>query len=130
MTPKVSQGVTTVVTGNCGVSMAPLKLPTEPLVSPLDLLAPKDYFKYTTFSDYISALKAHPPALNVVPLVGHITLRWNAMNYDSSACTSRAATRAELEKMKKLLEEAMIAGAAGMSTGLYYDAGFPAPTAE
>ena len=52
--PKLTQGVTTVVTGNCGISLAPLSSPQAP-PAPLDLLGTEDW-RYEHFADYLSAL--------------------------------------------------------------------------
>ena len=73
MAPKVSQGVTTVVAGNCGVSLAPvpggMRLPVTP---PLDLLDEAGgWFRFPTFAAYVAELGARPPATNAVLLVGH-----------------------------------------------------------
>src|SRR5690606_22147476 len=73
MTPKVSQGITSVVTGNCGISLAPLARQTVP--QPLDLLGPVELFRFSTFAQWIDALRETPAATNVIPLVGHTTLR-------------------------------------------------------
>ena len=87
MRPKVSQGVTTVVTGNCGISLAPLARAEIP--QPLDLLGPAPLFRYASFAAWLDALRAAPPAVNVAPLVGHSTLRVAVMQD-----TSRAADEA------------------------------------
>lgn len=123
MTPKVSQGITTVVTGNCGVSLAPLV--REQVPQPLDLLGPPELFRYGTFAAWLDALRAAPPAVNVIPLVGHTTLRVAAMQD-----TQRAATPDEIAAMRALMEEAMQAGAFGMSTGTFYPPAAHAPTEE
>ena len=73
MTPKISQGVTTVVTGNCGISLAPLAHPAPP--APLDLLDEGGSYKFTRFADYLDALRATPAAVNAACMVGHSTLR-------------------------------------------------------
>ena len=67
---KVSQGVTTVVTGNCGISIAPLP-PGNSLPAPLNLLDPDKAARFGTMRDYLAALDATPAAVNVAALVGH-----------------------------------------------------------
>jgi N-acyl-D-amino-acid deacylase len=123
MTPKVSQGITTVVTGNCGVSLAPLV--REQVPQPLDLLGPPELFRFGSFAAWLDALRAAPPAVNVIPLVGHTTLRVAAM-----ADTQRPATAEEIAVMRDLMDEAMQAGAFGMSTGTFYPPAAHAPTQE
>lgn len=123
MTPKISQGITTVVTGNCGISLAPL--PERDIPQPLDLLGPDALFRFRTFGAWVDALAAAPPAVNVVPLVGHTTLRVAVMED-----TGLAASEAEREAMRALLKEAMQAGAFGISTGTFYPPAAAAPTDE
>lgn len=123
MTPKVSQGITTVVTGNCGISLAPLVCSEVP--QPLDLLGPARLFRFATFKAWIEALRAAPAAVNVVPLVGHTTLRVAVMDD-----TGRAATAPEMAQMQALLTEALQAGAFGMSTGTFYPPAAHATTEE
>lgn len=120
---KVSQGVTTVVTGNCGISAAPLR-PQAELPLPLKLLDPGAE-RFTTFRAYLDALEDRPPAVNVVPMVGHTNLRTIAMDD-----LDRAATADEAAAMRELLEEALSAGAFGMSTGTYYPPAAAATTEE
>ena len=67
--PKISQGVTTVVTGNCGISLTPYQ--TAAAAPPLNLLG-ADSFCHASFADYALALQAAQPAVNVVPLIGQI----------------------------------------------------------
>lgn len=123
MLPKVSQGITTVVTGNCGVSLAPLS--RQEIPQPLDLLGPTELFHYPTFRAWIDALADTPAAVNVIPLVGHTTLRVAVMDD-----TSRAANDAERQAMRALLQEALDAGAFGVSTGTFYPPASAAPTDE
>lgn len=123
MTPKVSQGVTTVVTGNCGVSLAPYSHAFQP--QPLDLLGPPDLFRFSTFSQWLEALRETPPAVNVVPLVGHSNLRLATM-----ADPSLGATDAEVSAMRIILQEALDAGAFGVSTGTFYPPAAAATTRE
>src|SRR3546814_3156671 len=73
MSAKVSQGVTTVVVGNCGVSLAPF-VATERPPPPLDLLG-VDWFRFPTFAAYLDEVDAKPAAANAVFLIGHQTLR-------------------------------------------------------
>ncbi|WOD14327.1 N-acyl-D-amino-acid deacylase family protein [Paraburkholderia kirstenboschensis] len=123
MLPKISQGVTTVVVGNCGISLAPLVHPQVP--SPLTLLGGSDKHVYPTMQAYAEAVEAARPAVNVAALVGHSTLRVATMDDPY-----RAATPAEQAKMADLMREAMAAGATGFSTGLFYDTNAAADTAE
>src|SRR5690606_17731008 len=123
MTPKVSQGITTVVTGNCGISLAPLAGAAIP--QPLDLLGPPALFRFDSFAGWIAALRATPAAVNVVPLVGHTTLRVAARGDGA-----READATESGRMRGLLEEALEAGAFGVSTGTFYPPAAAATTRE
>ena len=124
MAAKVSQGVTTVVTGNCGVSLAPLTLDRAP-PPPLDLIADREGYRFPRFADYLAEVDAHPPALNAAALVGHSSLRVGTMTK-----LDRAASATEIEAMRKRLAEALDAGAIGLSTGLWYDPASAAPKEE
>src|SRR5881396_3230603 len=77
MAPKVSQGVTTVVAGNCGISLAPApKGMRGPVTPPIDLLDDEGrWFRFRTFGEYVEALQASPAATNCALLVGHSMLR-------------------------------------------------------
>ena len=123
MLPKVSQGITTVVTGNCGISLAPLSRTDIP--QPLDLLGPAELFRFGTFRAWMDALRATPAAVNVIPLVGHTTLRVAVMDD-----TSRPADGPERAAMRALMQEALDAGAFGVSTGTFYPPASAAPTDE
>jgi N-acyl-D-amino-acid deacylase len=127
MTPKLSQGVTTVVTGNCGISLAPMpRQVPQPVTPPLDLLDRNgEWFRFETFAQYLEALRAQPAAINFAPLVGHTTLRVVAMD-DVLA----PATDAEIVHMRQLADQALEAGAIGISTGLAYTTAMPATTDE
>ena len=124
MGPKLRQGVTTVVTGNCGISLAPLVLDARP-PAPLDLIGRQEDFRFASFADYVTELEASRPAANVALLVGHITLRLGAMDN-----LERAATPEELTHMQRGIDAAIDAGAIGFSTGLDYPNAVQAPTAE
>ena len=120
---KASQGVSTVVVGNCGISLAPLTFEGDRPPAPLDLLG--DGFRFPRMADFFDALEKTPAALNAAALCGHSTLRVGAMDD-----LDRPATDAEIDAMRDALGEALDAGAIGMSTGLYYDPAKEAPTAE
>ena len=124
MTPKVSQGVTTVITGNCGVSLAPLRTTGRP-PAPLDLVCEDGEGFFADFGDYLAALDNDPAAVNALCLVGHASLRVEAMD-----TLDRPATGGEITAMRRRLERALEAGAIGLSTGLYYAPAASAPTSE
>ncbi|WIV98015.1 N-acyl-D-amino-acid deacylase family protein [Kinneretia aquatilis] len=125
MAPKLSQGVTTVVVGNCGISLVPLRLaPGQAPVPPLNLL-PAETYRYARFADYRAALEAAQPAVNVLALVGHTALR--------AACMpelDRPARPAELAAMCALLDQALAEGAGGLSSGTFYAPAAAAPPEE
>lgn len=121
---KVSQGVTTVIVGNCGVSAAPLRNGMD-LPMPLNIMGAPAPQRYTTFAAYLEALRADPASVNVAAMVGHSTLR--AVTMDR---LDRPADAAEIAAMRAHVEEAMSAGAIGMSTGTFYAAAAHATTAE
>lgn len=110
--PKALQGVTTVITGNCGISLAPLVSRQPP--PPLDALGPHA-FRFASFGEYLDAVERAAPITNGVFLVGHSTLRAAHM-----ADLRRPATAGETTAMRAALERALQAGAWGLSTGLYY----------
>lgn len=114
---KTSQGVTTVVAGNCGISLAPwLGAPGQELPAPLSLLGERSDFRYRLFADYLGALERQRVAVNVVALVGHSTLRAGVMG----ELLDRAPRPAELAHMQSACAEALHAGAAGVSIGTFY----------
>ena len=123
MLPKISQGVTTVVVGNCGISLAPLVHDNVP--PPLNLLGGRGKHVFATMRAYAQAVDAARPAVNVAALVGHSTLRVAAMGDPY-----RQATASEQARMVELMREAMDAGATGLSTGVFYAPGAPADVAE
>jgi N-acyl-D-aspartate/D-glutamate deacylase len=124
MLPKLSQGVTTVIVGNCGISAAPVQLAGTP-PDPMNLLGSAEVFRYPTFQSYVAAIEQAQPTVNVAALVGHTSLRNNHMDR-----LDRAATIAEIEQMQAQLSEALQAGALGLSSGLAYLSANAAPTEE
>ena len=124
MLPKLSQGVTTVVVGNCGISAAPVRLAGDP-PDPMNLLGRREFFRYPAFADYRNAVHDARPAVNVAAFAGHTALRNNHMHR-----LDRAATDGEIAAMCVDLREALDAGALGLSTGLAYASANAAPTTE
>jgi N-acyl-D-aspartate/D-glutamate deacylase len=115
-------GVTSVVAGNCGLSLAPCKardrdtlLHTFVRVEGMEmsLLRAAVEWQWTDIAGYLDALERSQPALNVAALVGHCALRQFVMGEDS---VERPATRDEIDTMRSLLRSAMRAGALGFST--------------
>jgi N-acyl-D-amino-acid deacylase len=127
MVPKVSQGITTVIGGNCGISLAPMPRPVpQPVTPPLNLLDGEGgWFRFRSFAEYLGALRAQPAATNCAMLVGHTTLRVATVDD-----LGRPATTAQVARMRALVQEAMEAGAIGVSTGLFYEPAIAAPTEE
>jgi N-acyl-D-amino-acid deacylase len=124
MTAKVSQGVTTVVVGNCGISAAPVRLAGEP-PDPLNLLGGAEAFAYPSFAAYVAAVNRAQPAVNVAALVGHTALRASHLQR-----LDRAARPREIEAMRGQVKEALAHGALGLSTGLAYRNASAAPPEE
>lgn len=124
MLPKLTQGITTVVVGNCGISASPVTL-TREVPDPMNLLGKLEDFRYPSFSAYANAVDAAEPSINVAALVGHTSLRSQVM--DSFA---RPATAEEIAQMEVLLSQALDEGALGLSSGLAYRNAIHAPTAE
>jgi N-acyl-D-amino-acid deacylase len=122
---KMSQGVTTVVVGNCGVSLSPVRMNKRPL-PPLDLLGDESWWTFGSFAEYAERLATDPAPVNTYALIGHMSLRIEAMDWD----TQRAATDKEAAHMQARLKEALEQGASGFSTGLYYPPNMMAPTDE
>lgn len=122
---KLSQGVTSVVIGNCGISLAPARMKQRP-PPPLDLVGREDAWTFPSFGDYAEQLRKTPPATNTYALVGHMSLRVVAMDHD----VQRAATDKEAAVMQQRLAESLDEGASGLSSGLWYPPSRHAPTSE
>lgn len=133
---KVYQGITTEICGNCGASAAPLngdyKMPADWL--------DKDYTglpvahtcagvrnapPWRTVGEYRDLYEKVAPAINAALLVGHNTLHAGVCGYEP-----RAATGAEMERMRAELEQALDEGAIGLSSGLAYPPGSAVPREE
>ena len=117
---KLSQGVTTDISGNCGISLAPvsaLHWQVNTLVS--SFLNPPDCMQsFTTYESFLNTIEKKPLGINMGYLVGHGALRIAVMGLDS-----RQPSRQEMNRMKDYLIEALDSGALGLSAGLLYPPG-------
>jgi N-acyl-D-aspartate/D-glutamate deacylase len=121
---KIRQGVTLEVVGNCGFSAAPVRPGLAGVLRQyLASSAPWLPFTETTFGDYLAAFPR--TSVNVITQVGHHTLR-----IMTAGMEARPVTADELARMEQLLEEALAAGAWGLSSGLFTAPGGYADTAE
>jgi len=123
LTPSSYHGVTSVVAGNCGFSIAPVRPEGVALLArtlqhvedmSFDTLStgvPWDSFE--TFPQYLAAVEERGSALNYGCYVGHTAVRMYVMGDDAY---ERAATEAELRAMQRAVDEAMAAGAMGFAT--------------
>src|SRR5207245_5112342 len=120
----VRQGVTTHVIGNCGDSPAPISEEYRELaVRRFEYYAPARNWNWSTYGEYLDFMTAHGVGINIAGLVGHGSIRLATMGYEE-----RPPTADERSKMKAFVDEAMHAGAFGMSTGLVYPPGCFAAT--
>ena len=111
---KVSQGVTTEIAGNCGLSAYPLTRENREHLE--ELYANYNYpLDWSDFISYRKALGERRCAPDLIPLCGHNTLRAAVAGYEKQMLSS-----SELLKMKELLAAALDSGSPGMSTGLLY----------
>ncbi|CAN5889086.1 amidohydrolase family protein [soil metagenome] len=135
-------GVTTSVIGNCGFGVAPTKAIHRKLIMQtlekvegmsLDALQAGlgDDWPFETFPQYLDTLEKRGSAINIAALFGHTPLRLYVMGEES---TERAATSDEITAMKKLMREAMEAGAIGFGTSVSVShngyAGKPVPSRQ
>jgi N-acyl-D-aspartate/D-glutamate deacylase len=115
-------GVTTVVFGNCGLTLAPCKPESRDALigtfvrvesMPRNTLKAGIPWEWTTHGQYLDALSRRPLGLNVATLVGHCAVRQYAMG---EASVEREATDSEISEMEELVRQGMAAGAFGFST--------------
>lgn len=125
---KLAQGVTTEVIGNCGMSLVPGHQESLPLLaayaSPVLGEIPAG-FRATGVMDYLDHLTGQGIAVNVATFAGHGSIRLAVMGM-----ADRRASKAEMDAMSALLEQAMQEGAMGLSSGLLYPPGCYAPIEE
>jgi N-acyl-D-aspartate/D-glutamate deacylase len=123
LSPSVSLGVTTAILGNCGFGIAPCPARLrETVVRNLSVVEGMDLgallhgtrWEFETFSEYLDALERIRPLANVGVLAGHSTIRTAVMGEEAS--TRAAPTGEELFEMRRLVREALRAGAAGFAS--------------
>jgi len=121
-TPSPSNGVTTVVIGNCGFTIAPCKPEHRDLTlrnlgqvegMPLEAMRAGIDWSFETYPQYLDLLERKGSVPNVASFCGHSSVRVNVMGEDAM---KRKATDAEVAQMKGIVREAMEAGAIGFST--------------
>jgi N-acyl-D-amino-acid deacylase len=123
--PKLTQGVTTVIAGNCGIGGAPYRRAGFP-PNLLRLVFKTDHCVAPDLSRYLQKVAEAQPAVNVAVLTGHTTLRMQVMGDD----LNRTASPDEIVEMRDLLIESLEQGSLGLSTGLFYPAARAASTDE
>jgi N-acyl-D-aspartate/D-glutamate deacylase len=121
-TPSATLGVTTVVIGNCGFTIAPCRPEHRDLVvrnlthvegMSLEALRAGINWDFETYPDYLRSLERRGSVLNVASFVGHSSVRTWVLGEEASR---RAATAAEVAEMRRLVLEAVRAGAIGFAT--------------
>ena len=125
LSSKVSQGVTTCIAGNCGISLAPFSYKGD-VPDPIALLGKSEVFRFPRVKDYKDEFESKPSSVNIALLTGHSMLRVEAMNGEFD----RPANSKEIKAMIVALETALEDGSIGLSTGLAYPAANASPTSE
>ena len=120
--PSPALGVTTVITGNCGFTIAPCRPEHRDLMlrhlesvegMPLEALRAGTRWDFETFAEYLAMLERLGTVPNVAAHCGHSAIRTWVLRAEA---TERAATDAEVEAMRAVLRDALEAGAVGLST--------------
>ncbi len=125
LTPSCFHGVTTVVAGNCGFSIAPIRPADRDVLSrtmekvedmvPACLAAGVPWDEFESFPEYLEAVRRRGTAVNFAAYIGHTPLRLYVLGADAA---ERAATPDEISSMVAIVDEAMAAGAAGFATSM------------
>ncbi len=122
LTPSSWHGVTSVVVGNCGFGIAPMRPANRTtIVSTLENVEGMSAealdegidWCFETFAEYLDAVDRRRPRLNFAALVGHTPIRLSVLG---DAASDREATPTEVERMRELVVDAMRAGAVGFAT--------------
>mgnify|MGYP000915211551 CR=1 FL=1 len=116
---KISQGVTTQLAGQCGYSMFPITSRNcDELISSMSTFTdevPINVRDFNSFRKYIEYVLTVPLSLNIGIFVGHVSLRSSIMGFEN-----RMTNDSELYKINMSLEESLLSGCYGISTGLIY----------
>lgn len=122
LTPSSWHGVTTVITGNCGFGIAPLRENQRRTIAATlenvegmsrEVLEAGIPWSFRTFPEYLEAVRLLPKRINVGAFVGHTPVRMFVMGDEA---TERVATEGEVDEMRAIVLEALLAGAFGFST--------------
>src|SRR5579871_1472814 len=122
LTPSSWHGVTTVVMGNCGFGIAPTRPEHRSTIArtlenvegmSVDALEAGIPWTFETFPEYLDAVAAQSPRLNVAAMIGHTPLRLYVMGDDA---VERPATADEIATMREHVAGALAAGAIGFAT--------------
>jgi N-acyl-D-amino-acid deacylase len=120
--PMPQHGVTTVVTGNCSLSLAPVRAADRVAASdvfgfiediPVAAFAAGIPWNWESYAEWRDALRAHGTAVHVAPLLGHSNLRVYVMGDEA---WNRPARPEERDRMAAVLADSLAAGALGLST--------------
>ncbi len=123
---KVSQGVTTEVVGNCGVTPAPLaETYSQEWIESVGFLPGELSWDWRSFGDFLGRLRETGLGVNIFPLVGHGAIRTAVMGM-----VDEQPSPEQMEQMAHLLSASMLEGALGISTGLIYPPGVYSQTTE
>lgn len=123
LTPSSSHGVTTVVAGNCGFSIAPCRPADHELMNhtlehvedmPLTSLRLGIPWDFETFPEYLDAVERRGTLLNFGGYVGHTAVRMYVMGGEDAY--TRDATDAEIETMREVVADSVRGGALGFAT--------------
>jgi N-acyl-D-amino-acid deacylase len=127
LAPFLAQGITTLVTGNCGYSPAPVNPATLPELQSYTTFLRGEQLPdaWRSFGEFLDHLDAQGVALNVVPLVAHGALRIHEVGFQG-----RLLTGDEPRRMRDVLRASLEEGAFGLSSGLLYAPGIFAPPEE
>jgi N-acyl-D-aspartate/D-glutamate deacylase len=120
--PATKHGITTILMGNCGFTLAPVRPQDQDYLLgvfsttedvPKEVLVEQIPITWESFPDYLSFVEKSALGVNVMTQVGHTAIRRYVMG---EAAAEREATKDEVAAMVRLAEEAMEAGAAGVSS--------------